>query len=168
MSDLYWERLQAGIYETVYFSNYYKYRITGEGTDWRCYYQWYFDTEKQWKYMPRGHTDRLKAAKRSCEIHNENPKRKFKFCGRVEGGINDGKLMYKELHKVKNRETGETEWQESRYSHYTLDPRSLTMSEEEIEADDKQKEIERRQKEIGILNQLMTLNSPIHERKQGA
>lgn len=79
MSDLYWDRISAGLYETQFFVNGYKYRVTGEGIEWEAFYM--FRTKdprkREWRQLRYGRADRLKQAKVLCSLHNQNPRRKF-------------------------------------------------------------------------------------------
>lgn len=96
MSDLYWERLYAGHYETIYFVNGYKYKVVGEGTEWNCYYKYKSPNSKKvsdWRPLRYGYSDRMKQAKNLCRMHNENPRTKYKVVGREDKRIfKDGKF----------------------------------------------------------------------------
>lgn len=81
MSDLYWDRIAAGHYETQFFVKGYKYKVTGEGIEWEAYYMFRTKdpSKRVWRYLRYGSADRLKSAKRLCQLHNNSPRRKFKI-----------------------------------------------------------------------------------------
>lgn len=93
--DLHWERLSAGIYETMYWANGYKYKITnvnaiyGPPNAWQVLYRWNKSLDKQtWKslYKAGGYSssyDTLKEAKVAAHRHNLRPRRKWKFVCKV-------------------------------------------------------------------------------------
>jgi hypothetical protein len=85
MTDLYWDRIYAGHYETTYYVNKYKYKVIGEGIQWEAFYMYYTkDPAKRiWRRLPHTYTiSRMKSAKRACETHNARPRRKFVVDGR--------------------------------------------------------------------------------------
>lgn len=84
MTDFNWERYGAGHYETPFFINGYRYKVTGEGVSWDCFYMFRTKNPKLrvWKSLPGGWSDRMKNAKRMCEEHNRLPRRKFTIKGR--------------------------------------------------------------------------------------
>lgn len=84
MNDLYWDRIYAGHYETQFYVNNYKYKVIGEGIEWEAYYMYCTKdrAKRQWRRLRYGASDRLKGAKTLCQIHNANPRRKFKIAGR--------------------------------------------------------------------------------------
>lgn len=92
MSDLYWDRMEAGHYETTYFTNKYRYKIIGEGIEWECYYMFYTKFQKNRRWRLFLHTDRLKGAKNKCWEHNQNPRTTWKLVGRKEESYNKGKF----------------------------------------------------------------------------
>lgn len=89
--DLHWDRVNAGVYQTMFYANGYKYyieRFMDRRTPrWRAYYVW--DKQKDKKNLRnlyhRPHAfDTLKIAKRACLIHNMKPRTKWKFIGRAQ------------------------------------------------------------------------------------
>lgn len=81
MSDLYWDRIAAGHYETQFFVKGYKYKVMGEGIEWEAYYMYRTKdpAKRGWRRLRYGVSDRLKGAKRLCSMHNDNPRRTFKI-----------------------------------------------------------------------------------------
>lgn len=92
--DLHWERQEAGVYETVFYANGYRYRIIKKDPyydskpRWYAYYRWHKtiksdDKPLEWTIMRSTWSDTLKEAKEKCLKHNMRPRTKYKFMGRV-------------------------------------------------------------------------------------
>jgi len=90
--DLHWERKAAGIYETVFYANGYRYRILKKENHydtkprWYGYYRWHKwpnNREPQWQLMRAVYSDTLKEAKEKCLKHNLKPRTKYLYRGRV-------------------------------------------------------------------------------------
>ena len=127
MSDLYWERISAGHYETQYYSNGYKYKITGEGIEWQAHYMYRTKNPKlrYWRLLRFGASDRLKSAKILCAEHNANPRRRFIIKGRVEkekyknhAFVKYDALAFSEMIKSKDGVDG---WVQRRYGEHFID-----------------------------------------------
>lgn len=111
--ELHWERLSTGLYQTAFYANGYRYRITKHEyystPEWKISYRWHNSSSKNWKPMSGSPSNTLKDAKQRCFHHNLRPRRKFKFLGRVTEDTNDiptytkqthmGKLIYGEVLK---------------------------------------------------------------------
>ena len=89
--ELHWDRVNAGVYQTMFYANGYKYyieRFMDRRTPrWRAYYVW--DKQKDKKnlrelYHTKHAFDTLKTAKRACWVHNMRPRTKYKFIGRAQ------------------------------------------------------------------------------------
>lgn len=135
MSDLHWERKEAGFYETMFYSNKYRYRIIKDVNynNWRSYYIWFNATEKKWVRLRTwaGTSETLKEAKEMCRKHNERPRNKWKLMGKVveEHHKNFGHYIYQELDR-----RGEP----YKYRNYFLDPASYST---EIDDDNEKGEV---------------------------
>ncbi|UOW93400.1 hypothetical protein SEA_LABELLE_75 [Mycobacterium phage Labelle] len=86
--DLHWERVEAGLYQTMFWANGYKYEIRKDdyyANTWRVYYKWHKDSTKKWRQLTRygGSFTTLKESKRYAVAHNMHPRRRYKFFGRV-------------------------------------------------------------------------------------
>lgn len=135
--DLHWERREAGIYETIYWANDYKYRVENENRNtgyssqgaWKTWYMWRHDSRKVWRRI-RGVMsthDTLKYAKRICLSHNLYPRTKYKLIGRVTEetvgkpgqhymGKYLGFYLYREVDRKGN---------EMKFHNYYLNPRAI-------------------------------------------
>lgn len=100
MADLHWERQMAGLYQTMFYANGYKYRIEKDESYnlWRAYYMWDKSSDKKWKRLRTSWScETLKEAKKYCQNHNERPRAKWKLIGKVPDGKFAGQYAYQEL-----------------------------------------------------------------------
>jgi hypothetical protein len=92
--DLHWERKTAGVYETAFYANGYRYRIVKKDSlydttpRWYVFYRWHNwlrpdDKPLEWKPARMTYSNTLKDAKENCLKHNIKPRTKYKFVGRV-------------------------------------------------------------------------------------
>jgi hypothetical protein len=85
--DLHWEYLRAGLYETQFWCNGFRYKIEKDdyyNNEWRLYFIWYHSKKRprEWKR----HGDVCKTKKEAQELarrHNIKPRQKYKYVGRV-------------------------------------------------------------------------------------
>lgn len=98
------EFLRAGVYESLWWNNGYRYRIEKDDylNVWNLYYIFAKhpvsdDGKVQWIRLNKfsGQTT-LKATKSYANFHNLNPREKYKFVGRV-------KLMDNDFHRAKGK-----------------------------------------------------------------
>ena len=107
--NLDWERITAGVYETMFYANNYLYKIEksnssrwGNTPAWQPYYRWRFSKDKSWKKLGSFTELTLKLAKDRCVKHNLVPRRKFRFTGIVtleETRKNPSLIRYLGYHK---------------------------------------------------------------------
>lgn len=155
--DLHWQRIEAGIYETMYFAGEYKYRIVNDNRDygppneWHMFYIWSKTPKEKraWKRYRVGYTstwENLKSAKRAALAHNMKPRTKWKYKGvatsdDVSRYERDkiGMLMYVEI---------AADGSEMKFS-------KKFMPRQEVEVDVNEEAL--RQKEIDDLNEMIQL-----------
>jgi hypothetical protein len=128
MADLHWERKAAGVYETMFYCNGYRYKILKDDAynNWRAYYLWDHMSEKKWKRLRTYSADTLKQAKVQCDNHNARPRAKWKLMGKQESGKYEGQYVYNEIDR---------DGQPFRYRTHFLDPVSYSnfVNDEEEE-----------------------------------
>ena len=85
--DLHWEYMRAGLYETQFWCNGYRYKVEKDefyNNEWRLYYIWYHSNKRPREWKRYGEIQKTKKeAQELARRHNMKPRTKYKFAYRV-------------------------------------------------------------------------------------